>query len=65
MPERHNDHEEHVVGDGVDDAVITDPNTETGATLQGTGGRWTRVLCQQGNGALKAVTDRRFELAQS
>jgi len=42
VSEGHDDDEEHVTGDGVDNAVVTDPNAQTGATLQGTRGRRAR-----------------------
>ena len=65
MAERHDDHHEYVVGHGVDDAVVTHPDPETGSTLQSSGGRWMRVVRQQCNGALKSVTNRRIELPES
>ena len=64
MAERHDDHHEYVVGHGVDNAVVTHPDPETGSTLQSTSGRWTRVVRQQCDGALKPVTNRRIELSE-
>lgn len=46
VPECHDNDEENIVGDRVDDAVITDPNAQTGPTLPSAGGRRPRVLCQ-------------------
>jgi len=44
-PVSHED-EENIVGDGVDDAVVTDSIAQTGTTLQRAGSRRPRVLCQ-------------------
>lgn len=46
MAERHDDHQKHIIGKGIDDAVVTDTDPETGSTLQSTSGRWTRVVRQ-------------------
>lgn len=46
VPECHDDDEENIVGNSVNDAVITDPNTQTGAALQSARGGWTRILRQ-------------------
>lgn len=64
VPERDDNDEEHVVLNGVDDAIVTDPNAESWSAFQGSGGRWTRVLRQKCDRALDPATDRRVELAQ-
>jgi len=64
VAERDDDDQEHVVVDGVDDAIVTDPNAESGSALQGAGGRWTRVVRQEGDRTLHAVTYRWVEPAQ-
>lgn len=62
--ERDDDDEEHVVLDGVDDAVVTDPNAESGSALQRASRRGTRVLRQEGDRPLDAATNRRVEVTQ-
>ncbi len=64
VPERDNDHQEHVIGDGVDDAVVTDTYAEARSALQGAGGRGARVLRQESDHALHAVADRRVEVPE-
>ena len=64
MPERDDHDEKHIVLNGVDDAIVTRPNAESWSTLQGAGGRGTRVLRKQGDRALDPATNRRIELAQ-
>lgn len=64
VAKRDDDNQEHVVGDGVDDAVVPDTDAKGGSSLQGAGARRTRVLCQQGDGASDARTNLWIELAQ-
>ena len=61
---RHDDDEENVIGNRVDDAVVTDPNAKARATLQSASSRGPRVLCQQRNDTLQSMTHRRVELTQ-
>jgi hypothetical protein len=63
MSKGDDDHQEHVVVHGVDDAVVTDANAETGSPFQGAGGWWTWILRQEGDRTLQAATNRRVELA--
>lgn len=63
MSKPHADPEEHVVFDRVDDAVITDTDTKTGPALQRPCTRRSRILGEQGDGALDAATSLRVELA--
>ena len=63
MSERHDDDEENIVVNRVDDPVVTDPNAQTRPTLQCAGGRRSRVQCQQRDGTLEATTDRWVKLA--
>jgi hypothetical protein len=63
VSEPHDNHQEHVVLDRVDDAVVTDPNTKPEPTLQRSRTGWSRVLCEQGDRSLHATTDLRVELA--
>lgn len=39
VPECHDDNEENVVGDRVDDAVITDPHPQAWSTMKSAGSR--------------------------
>lgn len=64
VPERHYDDQEHIVGDGVDDAVIPSADSKAWSAPQSASRRWTWILCQQGDGALDARPDLRVELAQ-
>ncbi len=64
VPKCDDDDQEHVVGHGVEDAVVPDTDSQAGPSLQGASPRWTRVVCQQGDGALHAVTNLRIKLAQ-
>ena len=64
MSKPHDDHQEHVVFDCVDDAAIADPDTKTWPTLESTCARRSRILGEQGDCALDATTKLRIELAQ-
>ena len=64
MPEPYHDDQQHVVLDGIDDAVIPDPNTEARTSLQGTCSRWARILREQCDGALDTSPNLRVELVQ-
>ena len=57
MPKGHGHHQEDVVLHGVDDAVVTDSDPQTGAALQRPGRRRSWVLREQGNGAMDAPAD--------
>lgn len=46
MPKGDDDDQEHIVVDGVDDAVVTDANAKTEASFQCAGGWWTWFLRQ-------------------
>ena len=46
MAEHYDDDQKHIIGNGIDDAVVTDTDSETGSTLQCTSGRWARVVRQ-------------------
>lgn len=59
MPNRDDHNEQNIIGNRVDDAVITDPDAKAWADLKSARGRGARVLGQQRNGALQAMTDRR------
>jgi len=59
VPERYDGDEERIIDDRVNDAVVTDSHTQAGSALQSAGGRGARILRQQSNGALEAMTDRR------
>ena len=63
MPQSHHDHQEHVVLDGVDDAVVTNTNTKPGSTLKSPRSRRARVLSEQRDGALDATAGLRVKLA--
>jgi len=44
MPESHDHGQEHIIGNGVDDAVVADAHPVAGATSQGSGRRRPRVV---------------------
>lgn len=44
MTERDYDHEEDIVGDGIDDSVVTDPDAVSVPTSERTRGRGPRVF---------------------
>jgi hypothetical protein len=60
----HDDHQEHVVLDGVDDAVVADPDSKAWPALKCTRTWWSRIVGEQGDGALDSTTVLRIELAQ-
>jgi hypothetical protein len=63
MSKRDRDDKQNVAVNRVDDPVVTDPNVRTWTALQRTGGRRTRIVCQQSDGTLEATTDGRVKLA--
>ncbi len=60
----HDDHQEHVVLDGVDDAVVADPDSKAWPALKCTRTWRSRIVGEQGDGALDSTTVLRIELAQ-
>ena len=64
MSKPHNDHQQHVVLDRVDDAVIADPDTKTRPTLKHTCTRRARMLGEQSDRTLDPTANLRVELAQ-
>lgn len=52
MTKPHDNHQQHVVLDRVDDPVVAHPNAESGPTLKSAGRRRTRILGQQCDRAL-------------
>ncbi len=64
MSEPHYDDQQHVVLDGVDDAVVPDPDTESRTPLQGSRARWPRILGQQCDGAVDSSPNVGIELAE-
>lgn len=64
VAERDHHHEEHVVLDRVEDAVVADADAETGPASKGTGSRRAGVLRQQRDSSLDAMPDRWVELAK-
>ena len=64
MSERHHDHQQDVVGHGVDDAVVPDTHAQSWPSVQRARRQRARVVGQQRNGALDAPADPRIELAQ-
>lgn len=65
VPKCHDRHEKYVVRNGVDDAVVTDANAQTCATLQRPGCRWSWVLREQGDRSLDATANLGVKLAKS
>ena len=52
----HDDHQEHVVLDGEDDAVVADPDSKARPTLKCTRTWRSRIVGEMGDGALKRST---------
>jgi hypothetical protein len=46
MSKSHNYDQEHVIGNGVDDAVVADAHSITRAAAQRSGCRWPRVVSE-------------------
>lgn len=63
MSKSHDDDHEHVVLDGVDDAVVTNSNTKPRSALKSLRSRWARILGEQGDGTLDATAALGIELA--
>lgn len=63
MRKSHHDHQEHIVLDPVDDAVVTNTNTKSRSTRQSPRTWRARILSEQGDGALDATAGSRIELA--
>ena len=64
MSQSHQDHQEHVVFDGVDDAVVADADAKPWSAPKGLCTRWARIGGEQGDGALDAAAGLRIELTQ-
>ena len=64
VAEAHDHDQHHIVVHGVADAVVADADAKTRPALQGSRARRARVLCQQGDRALNALSNLRIELAQ-
>jgi hypothetical protein len=64
MAEGDNDHQEDIVSDGVDDAVVTDPNSKPWPAAQPPRGRRSWILCQKRDGSLDARLNCWIELRQ-
>jgi len=64
MPDSHDHDQEDIVGDGVDDAVITDADAKTGSPPKRARRRWARILSEERDGTLDAPANRRIELLQ-
>ena len=64
MPEPHDDDQQDLVLDCVDDAVVAYPDTKTRPTREGTCSWGSRIVREQRNRALEATTNVRIELAQ-
>lgn len=56
MSKPHDNHQQHVVLDCVDDPVVADADAQTPAAPESTCARWSRVLGEQGDRALNATT---------
>jgi hypothetical protein len=64
VTQSHDDHQEHVVLDGVDDAVVADPDSKAWPALKRMRTGRSRIVGEQGDGALDSTTVLRIELAQ-
>jgi len=64
MSKPHDDHQQHVILDRVDDPVIADPDTKTWPTLEGACTRRSRILGEHRDCALDPTANLRVELAQ-
>ncbi len=65
VPKADDDDQQHVVLDGVDDAVIAHADPESGTALKCTCARRARVLGEQRDRTLNPTADLGVELAQS
>jgi hypothetical protein len=61
VPEGDDDNQQHVIVEGVDDAVVTYSYPPCGSTAEWPSGRWPRILRQQSDHTLNAAGDRRVE----
>lgn len=64
MSKPDHDHYQHIVIDGVEDAVITDSNTKARPTMKSSCARRSGILGEQADCALDATENLRIELAQ-
>jgi len=63
VPECDDDDQEDLVADGVDDAVVTDANSQSRSTPQSAGTWWAWIACQKRDGTLDARTSLRVEFS--
>ena len=64
VPERHDDDQQDVVLDCVDDAVVADAHAHAGSPAERPCRRWARILGEESDGALDATSDGRVELPE-
>ena len=58
MSERHDDHDQNVVSDNVDDSVVAYAYPQPVSPLQSSGTRGSGIFAQQGDGPLDSLADR-------
>lgn len=63
ISERHDDNQQHAIGECVDDVVVTDAHSQTGPSRKRPGGRRSRIPRQQCKRALHAAANWGFELS--
>jgi len=64
MPQRHDDDQQDVINDRVNDPVVPHSQSITRPTTQRASGRWPRVLSEKCDSPLNARTDLWVYLAQ-
>lgn len=64
IPESYDHHQEHVVLDGVDEAIVADTDAKSRPALERPRARRPRIVGEQSNGALEASASLGVELAQ-
>ncbi len=64
VSEPDHDHQQHVVLNRVDDAIVAYPDPKAGTPLQGSRGRRSWIFCEQRDRALDPTPYLRIELAQ-
>jgi hypothetical protein len=63
MPEPDDDHQQHVVLDGVDDAIVADPDAKARSTLKSARAWRAWILREQRDGPLDPSANRRVQFA--
>jgi hypothetical protein len=65
VPDCHDDDKQDIVLNGIDDAVVADPNSQARPTAKRSRSRGTGILSEERNSSLDATSDGRVELLES